>query len=306
MSSTPTLIVICGPTAVGKTKLAIEVAKAFDAEIISADSRQFFKEISIGTAKPNAEELETVTHHFVNNKSISESYNASDFEYEVLDFLADYFKSNSIAVMCGGSGMYIDAVCEGFDIEVPTADEVIRNELNQEFEKKGISVLQEKLKQLDPEFYSHVDLNNHKRLLRAIEVCLITGKPYSSIRKGEKKQRPFKTIKIGLEMDRKKLYHRINQRVEQMMEEGLLNEVKSVEQYKSKNALKTVGYKELFNFLDNEWNLEFAIDKIKINSRRYAKRQLMWFKKDSQITWFNPDKNSELIAYIRRRTNHGE
>lgn len=302
MHSTPTLIVICGPTAIGKTKLAITIAKALKTEIISADSRQFFKELSIGTAKPTAEELSLIKHHFVGNKSISESYNASDFEEEVLGFLKTYFQKNATAIICGGSGMYINAVCEGFDSEIPTADESIRLDLNKKYELEGISTLQEMLKELDPEFYLEVDQNNPKRLLRGIEVCLVTGKPYSQIRKGEKKKRPFNIIKVGLEIERKKLYHNINQRVDFMMKDGLLEEVKSVEKHKDSNALRTVGYKELFMYLDNKWELDFAVEKIKINSRRYAKRQMTWFKKDSQITWFNPTHKSEVIAYIRSRT----
>jgi tRNA dimethylallyltransferase len=304
--ATPTLIVICGPTAIGKTKFAIDLAKEFNAEIISADSRQFFTELSIGTAKPTSDELESATHHFVSNKSITEDYNASDYENEVLGFLNDYYKKNSVAIICGGSGMYINAVCDGFDTEVPTADPNIRLALNKKFEEEGIESLQIQLKELDPNFYNEVDLMNSKRLMRAIEVCIMTGKPYSNIRKGIKKQRPFQIIKIGLEMDRQKLYKRINLRVDNMMTEGLLEEAKSVFQHQEKNALKTVGYKELFQFLEKKNSLEFAIDKIKINSRRYAKRQMTWFKKDTATTWFNPNQKLEVIAYIRNRRNDGE
>lgn len=302
----PTLIVVCGPTAIGKTKFAIDLAQELNAEIISADSRQFFKELSIGTAKPNAEELATVPHHFIGNKSIQEDYNASDFEYEVLDFLTEYYKHNKVAIMCGGSGMYINAVCDGFDSEVPTADQEIREKLNKQLEIEGIESLQNQLLELDPIFYKEVDLKNSKRLLRAIEVCLMTGKPYSSIRKGEKKKRPFQIIKVGLEMNRDDLYNRINQRVDIMIQEGLLEEVKSVEAFKEKNALKTVGYKEVFEYLNGNWEFNFAIDKIKINSRRYAKRQMTWFKKDSQISWFNPKQKLEVLAYIRSRTKNGK
>jgi tRNA dimethylallyltransferase len=304
--TTPTLIVICGPTAIGKTKFAIDLANEFGTEIISADSRQFFKELSIGTAKPNPSELKAAPHHFVNNKSIVEEYNASDFEYEVLEFLNQFYKNKSTAIMCGGSGMYINAVCNGFDNEVPTADNKIREKLNNTLKKEGIESLQNQLKTLDPSFYAQVDLKNSNRLIRAIEVCLITGKPYSEIRKGIKKDRPFQIIKIGLELDRSKLYNRINQRVDIMMKEGLLNEIKSVEKFKEKNALKTVGYKELFNYLNGECSLEYAIEKIKTNSRRYAKRQMTWFKKDTEISWFKPSQKSEVIAYIRKRTKNGK
>lgn len=297
------LISIVGPTAVGKTSMAIELAKAFDAEIISADSRQFFKEISIGTAKPSIKEQKTVKHHFINNLSISEEYNASDFEKEVIDFLDDYFEEKKVIVLCGGSGMYVDAVLKGFDDEIPTTDEKIRDELNRKLKDEGIVSLQQMLLELDPEFYSVVDLNNSKRLLRAIEVCLISGKPYSTIRKGKSKNRNFETIKIGLEMDRNRLYHRINTRVDQMMEDGLLQEAKAVEAFKEKNALKTVGYRELFAFFSGENDLEFSIEKIKVNSRRYAKRQLTWFKRDLEIQWYTPNQKAEISKYIRRRIN---
>lgn len=293
------LIYIIGPTAVGKTATAITLAQDLNAEIISADSRQFFKEISIGTAKPTAEEQAAVKHHFINNRSITEDYNASDFEKEVIPFLENYFKERQNAVLCGGSGMYIDAISKGFDEGVPTADEKIRKKLNSDLENQGIESLQEQLKSLDPEFYKEVDLNNSKRLMRAIEVCLISGKKYSEIRKGKKVDRFFKEIKIGLSMDREVLYERINKRVDLMMTDGLLEEVKSVYQYKDQNALKTVGYRELFNFLEGNTSLDEAVDKIKVNSRRYAKRQLTWFKKDQSIKWFEPSQYEEILQYIR-------
>lgn len=298
---TPTLLVICGPTAIGKTAFAIALAKRFSCEIISADSRQFFKEISIGTAKPTEDELKEVPHHFINIKSIIEDYNASDYEYEVLDFLQDYFKNKPIAILCGGSGMYINAVCQGFDTEVPTADLKIRETLNQKLELEGIESLQKQLSELDPIFYQKVDINNSKRLMRAIEVCLMTGKSYSEIRKGHKKKRPFKIIKIGLEMERKILYNRINKRVDLMMQNGLLDEAKLVLKYRDKNALKTVGYKELFDYLNENSTLDFAIDKIKVNSRRYAKRQMTWFKKDEEIHWFQPKQEKAIIQFIEKQ-----
>lgn len=294
-----TVVIIVGPTAVGKTTTAIRLAQKLDAEIISADSRQFFKEISIGTAKPTKAEQAAVKHHFIDNRSIREDYNASDFEKEVLAFLADYFKTKKTAILCGGSGMYVNAVGKGFDTEVPTSDPEIRAKLEKDFEKGGIEALQEQLKKVDPEFYGEVDLNNSKRLLRAIEVCLISGKKYSEIRKGKVAERPFNQIKVGLNIERSKLYDRINKRVDIMIEEGLIEEARSVLQYRNQNALKTVGYRELFNYLDNEWSLEKAIEKIKVNSRRYAKRQLTWFKADENIKWFEPTQDEEILKYLR-------
>ena len=281
--------------------MAIHLAKELDAEIISADSRQFFKELSIGTAKPTPEEQEEAQHHFIDNRSITEEYNASMFEGEAMAFLSHYFQEKDVAILCGGSGMYVDALLQGFDEEIPTTNSKIREELNEKMEKEGITALQQLLQQLDPEFYEQVDLRNSKRLLRAIEVCLITGKPYSSIRKGERKKRPFSNLKIGLEMDRKSLYDRINLREDQMIADGLNAEARSVEKYQDKNALKTVGYRELFRHFSGEWELDFAIEKIKINSRRYAKRQLTWFKKDLEIEWYTPHQKAEISQYIRKR-----
>ncbi len=295
----PTLIVICGPTAVGKTRFAIQLAQKLSAEIISADARQFFKEMSIGTAKPSADELAAVKHHFVDNKSIEEVYNASQFEEEVLDFLSDYFKHKTYALMIGGSGMYINAVCHGFDQEVPDADEKLRLKLNACYAKGGLPQLLQWLKQLDSEAHEQIDTANSKRVMRAIEICELTGKALKEIRQGQKKKRPFKIIKIGLELPRQKLYDRINQRVDIMHEQGLLGEVRSLEKHKDLNALKTVGYTELFKYLSREWTLDFALEKIKINTRRYAKRQMTWFKKDEEILWHSPHQLFEVLTYIR-------
>lgn len=294
-----TLIIIVGPTAVGKTATSIRLAQKLEAEILSADSRQFFKEISIGTAKPTAEEQAMVKHHFINNRSIREDYNASDFEKEVISFLADYFKQKQRAILCGGSGMYVDAVSKGFDSEVPTSDPSIRAKLKEDYEDEGIEALQKQLKKLDPEFYREVDLNNSKRLLRAIEVCLISGKKYSEIRKGKAVDRPFNQIKIGLNIERPLLYDRINKRVDLMIEEGLIEEAQSVFQYLNHNALKTVGYRELFDYFDKKCSLEEAVEKIKVNSRRYAKRQLTWFKGDESIKWFSTSQDEEILQYLR-------
>jgi tRNA dimethylallyltransferase len=298
----PYLISIIGPTAVGKTSVAIELAQHFNTHIISADSRQFYRELSIGTAKPTPEELAAAPHHFVNNLSIAKDYNASDFEKEVLALLPNLFKNNRRVLMCGGSGMYVDAVNNGFDRGVPTADQKLRKELKHKLESEGIESLQKQLKTLDPVFYKQVDLQNSKRLLRAIEVCLISGKPYSEIRKGEKRERPFSTLKIGLNRDRQELYERINRRVDLMVEQGLLDEVKAVSDFKDKNALKTVGYREFFDYLDGSLTFEEAIEKVKVNSRRYAKRQLTWFKRDSEIKWFAPSEIDSIIDYIEQST----
>ncbi|MAY83757.1 MAG: tRNA (adenosine(37)-N6)-dimethylallyltransferase MiaA [Flavobacteriales bacterium] len=295
------LISVVGPTAVGKTSLAIFLANTFDAEIISADSRQFFKELTIGTAKPTEVEQSQAKHHFIDNLSIREEYNASKYENDVLAFLEEYFQNHSIAILCGGSGMYVDALLNGFDEELPSADERIRAELNQKLEAEGLESLQAELKELDPDFYETVDLQNSKRVMRAIEICRLAGKPYSKLRKGKRKYRAFKIIKIGLELPREELYKRINLRVDQMMEQGLLEEVETVSQYREHNALKTVGYREFFPYLEGEIRLDEAIEKVKVNSRRYAKRQMSWFKRDKDIKWFQPTDKKEIIQYIRNR-----
>lgn len=301
MKNKPTLVVIIGPTAVGKTALSIEIAKEFKAEIFSSDSRQFYKELNIGTAKPTAKELKQVKHHFISNLSISEEYNATKFETEALLELQKYFNSKEIAILCGGSGMYINALIDGFDENLPTADEQLREELNKRLVNEGIESLQNELKILDPEYYAVVDLDNSKRLIRAIEVCKLSGEKYSDLRKGIKRERDFDVIKIGLDMERPILYNRINRRVDLMIEHGLIEEAKSVLKYRGHNALKTVGYIELFDFFDGLKTKEEAIEKIKVNSRRYAKRQLTWFKKDKDIKWFQQNDKTEIIQYIRNR-----
>ncbi len=301
MENKPTLIVIIGPTAVGKTSLSIKIAKEFGAEIFSSDSRQFYKELNIGTAKPNAKELSEAKHHFISNLNISEEYNATKYEKEALKALDIYFKTNKIAILCGGSGMYVNALIDGFDEDLPTADEKLRIELKQQLEEDGILSLQKELKNLDPEYFATVDQQNSKRLIRAIEVCKLSGKKYSELRKGKKRKRNFNVIKIGLEMERPTLYARINSRVDKMIEQGLIDEAKSVLPFRMHNALKTVGYIELFDFFDGNKTLEESIEKIKVNSRRYAKRQLTWFKKDKDIKWFQQNDKTEIIQYIRNR-----
>jgi tRNA dimethylallyltransferase len=292
-----TLLIVVGPTAVGKTSLAISMAKNYNAEIISADSRQFYKEIPIGTAAPTEEEMQNVKHHFVGNLSVGDYYNVSMYEQDVLAILEQSFKEREIMVMVGGSGLYIDALCSGID-DLPDADESLRSELNSLFLKKGISALQEKLLEVDPVHYEKVDLNNPKRLLRAIEVSIQTGKPYSSQRKGSLLERPFNIIKIGLEMPRVQLNERIERRLSSMLDEGWVNEVRSVFEYRDQNALNTVGYKEFFKYLNNEWSQEMAIEKIKVNTRRYAKRQMTWFKRDKDIEWFSPEEADNIFQFI--------
>lgn len=293
-----TLIVITGPTAVGKTNLCVELAQHFNSEIINADSRQFFKELSIGTAKPTPEEMKNIPHHFVNSHSITESYNATNYEQDVLTLLTELFKKYPLVILTGGSGLYIDAVCNGFDENIPEGNEQLRKELEELYQKYGIELLQEKLKQLDPEFYQEIDLNNIKRLYRAIEVCMLSSNSYKELRQGIKKPRSFNIIKIALNRDKEELYSRINQRVDMMMQNGLLEEVKQVSEYRNHNALKTVGYNELFDHLDGKCSLPEAIEKIKINSRRYAKKQISWFNKSNDYNWFHPNQTNKIINYI--------
>ena len=292
-----TLLVILGPTASGKTGLAIDLAKQIKTEIISADSRQFYQEIPKGTAAPNSEQLKSIPHHFVGQLSISDDYNVSRYEQEVISLLEEKFKTQDTIIMVGGSGLYIDAVCNGID-DLPDPDEKLRSRLNALFAKEGIEALQFKLKELDPVFYSQVDLNNPKRLMRAIEVCMQTGKPYSSQRLQTKKSRDFNILKIGLEIPRDELYMRINRRTDEMIKNDWLEEARSVYPYKHLNSLNTVGFKELFKYINGEWDLDFALEKIKTNTRRYAKRQMTWFKKDKEIHWFSPDDRENIFSFL--------
>ena len=294
----PTLVVITGPTAVGKTELCVKIAQHFNTEIISADSRQFYKELAIGTAKPTVKEMQNIKHHFIDSHSISENYDVNKFEKDALVVLEDLFKKHNIAILTGGSGLFIDILCNGFDEDVPGSSSEIRAEIKTLHDKYGIQILQEKLKQLDPEFYKEVDLNNYNRIERAIEVCILTGDKFSKIRKGKKQERPFNILKIGLNRDRAELFDRINLRVDLMIAAGLENEVKSVLNYKNNNALKTVGYSEIFEYFDGNLSLDEASEKIKVNSRRYAKRQLGWFNKTKDYTWFHPEQIEEIKAFI--------
>jgi tRNA dimethylallyltransferase len=283
---TKTLIVVAGPTAVGKTAAAIEVAKHYNTVVVSADSRQFFREMTIGTAKPNAAELAAVKHYFINSHSITEPFSVGDFEKDGLALLDELFKIHDHVILAGGSGLYIKAICEGFD-ELPKADPAIRENLNRELEEKGIASLQQKLKFADPVYYDEVDLDNPQRIIRALEVFESSGKPISSYRQATVNKRPFNIVKLALNLPREVLYNRINARVDVMMQQGLLAEVQSLLPYRQLNALQTVGYAELFDYIDGQTSLEKAVDMIKQNTRRFAKRQLTWFRRDSHFHWFD-------------------
>ena len=291
-----TLIVVTGPTAVGKTALCIDIAKHYGIPIINADSRQIYRELRIGTATPTEEQLRSVKHYFVGSISIDDYYNASMYEQDVLALL-NQFKQSPIQLLTGGSMMYIDAVCNGID-DIPTVREDIREEMKRRYVEEGLEALCEDLKRLDPEHYAVVDKQNHRRVIHALEICYQTGTTYTSFRKQEKKQRPFQIVKIGLNIDREELYQRINQRVDQMMADGLLDEVKSLQDKRSNNALNTVGYKEMFTYLDGTWSLEEAIERMKGNTRRYARKQLTWFKRDEEMRWFHPQQQEEILKYI--------
>lgn len=295
------LISIVGATAIGKTALSIHLAQHFSAPIISSDSRQFYKEMKIGTAVPSEDELASATHHFIQEKSIHNAYNVGQFERDALNKLEDLFLTNNVVIMVGGSGLYVDAVLNGLDY-FPDVDSDIRKQLNKELADKGLESLQEKLKELDLESYNSIAIENPKRVIRALEICIGTGKPYSYFKNKPKALRNFTTIKIGLTADRVLMYDRINRRVDNMLENGLLEEVKSLYQFKDLNALQTVGYRELFSYLDGDFTLEFAISEIKKNTRRFAKRQVTWFKRDQEIEWFDfkSDKN-EVISFIERK-----
>ena len=300
-----TLIVLLGPTGVGKTELSLRVASHVGSPIISADSRQLYKELVIGTAAPTAEQLARIKHYFVGTLSLTDYYNASQFEEEVLLCLENLFQSTSNVVMTGGSMMYIDAVCNGID-ELPTVSQEIRTNLMKRFEVEGLDPIREDLKRLDPQHYNEVDLNNYKRVIHALEICLMTGRPYSELRTNTKKTRPFRIIKIGLTRDREELCDRINARVDQMMRDGLMEEARHVYPYKHLNSLNTVGYKEMFNYLDGEWPLDFSIEKIKRNSRVYARKQMTWFKRDKEINWFHPDNIEGILTFLDEQLNRPE
>lgn len=299
-SNSKYLIVLLGPTGVGKTDLSITLSYQFNAPILSADSRQFYREMSIGTAAPTETILNTTPHYFVGNKSISDRYSCGMFEIEVLNQLDELFKSHQSAMLVGGSGLYIDSVCNGID-DFPSPDAELRKDLYSQLHNEGIEGLKKQLQLLDPEYYNQVDLKNTQRILKAIEVCLQTGRPFSSFRTKPSKPRPFVPIKIGINRSREELYQRINDRVDGMIADGLVDEVKGLYNQKHLNALNTVGYKEIFEYLDGITTLEEAIELIKRNSRRYAKRQLTWWARDKEITWFHPKQVNMIIEFIKNK-----
>jgi len=292
-----TAIFITGPTAVGKTNVAIKIAEWLQTKIISFDSRQFYKELKIGAAPPSSEELSRVPHHLVGHLSVNDDYSAGDFEREALDKLDEIFEKQDTAVLVGGSGLYMRILTDGFD-EMPAIPEEIRKQLNDELEKNGLEVLAEELSQKDPHYFTQVDRQNQQRIIRALEVIRTSGKTYTSFRQGKKTKRPFDIIKIGLDLPREELYERINLRVDKMMEAGLEEEVKQLLPFRAKNSMQTVGYKELIRYFDREIDLDFAIEEIKKNSRRYAKRQLTWFRREKEIEWFSPFEVEDVKKHI--------
>jgi len=300
-SQQKTLITIVGPTAIGKTSLSILLANYFNTQIISCDSRQFYKEMRIGTAVPEAEELEAATHYFIQNRSIFEDYNVGVFERDALAKLDELFKKNDVIIMVGGSGLYVDAVINGLD-HFPKVDKSIRENLVNRLEKEGLTSLQNQLKKLDIETYNTIAINNPQRVMRALEICIGTGLSYASFKNNPKKKRNFKSIKIGLNGDRQKIYNRINLRVDLMIQNGLIEEAKQLQSNKDLNALQTVGYKELFSFFDGEITKEFAIEEIKKNTRRFAKRQLTWFRRDENILWFDFEEDFlNIISNLEKK-----
>ena len=295
-----TLIVLIGPTGVGKTELSLRLAEHFHTSIVSADSRQLYADLKIGTAAPTSEQLNRAPHYLVGTLKLTDYYSAARYEEEALATLDNLFRQHDTVILTGGSMMYIDAICQGID-DIPTVDTETRELMLQRYETEGLEKLCAELKLLDPEYYRIVDLKNPKRVIHALEICYMTGKTYTSFRTQQKKQRPFRIIKVGLTRDRAELYDRINRRVDIMIEEGLLEEARSVYPYRTLNSLNTVGYQEMFNYLDGTWELPFAIEKIKQNSRIYSRKQMTWFKRDEEIQWFHPEQETEILDYINTK-----
>ena len=291
------LIVLIGPTGVGKTELSLSIAEHFNTEIISADSRQLYRQLKIGTAAPTSQQLKRVKHHLVGTLELTDYYSAAKYESEVISLLSKLFLKKDVYLLTGGSMMYVDAVCKGID-DIPTVDKITRDLMLDRYKEMGLEQMCSELKLLDPIYYNQVDLKNPKRVIHALEICYMTGKPYSSFLTRETKERPFNIIKVGLYREREELYNRINERVIEMINAGLIDEVKSVYPYKALNSLNTVGYKEIINYLDGVWSKDFAIQKIQQNSRNYAKKQMTWFKRDQDISWFKPDNKDKIIDYI--------
>lgn len=296
----PLLIVLLGPTAIGKTALSLQIASQLQCPILSADSRQMYQQLKIGTAAPTTEELAVAQHYFIGQLRLTDYYSAAQYENDVIRLLEQLHKEHPVVLLTGGSMMYIDAVCKGID-DIPTIDADTRALMKERYVAEGLDALCAELKWRDPEYYDIVDKKNHKRIIHALEICYMTGRPYSYFRKSIRKQRPFNILKIGLQRDRAELFDRINRRVDLMMEEGLLDEVKSVYKYKDLNSLNTVGYKELFCYLDGIYDLPLAIEKIKKNTRVYAKKQMTWFKKDEEIHWFHPDETEKIFKLINSK-----
>lgn len=295
-----TLVILLGPTGVGKTELCLSLAEELNTEIVSCDSRQFFRELKIGTAAPTEAQMQRVKHHLVGNLSIFDYYSCGRFEIDALKKLDELFLSKDVVLMTGGSMLYIDAICKGID-DIPNVDQELRDSLHERYANEGIDNILSELKLLDPEYYDLVDKKNHKRIIHALEICLTSGKTFSSFRKETAKARPFDIIKIGLNLPREELYDRINRRVDIMFEEGLLEEAKKFYPHRNLNSLNTVGYKELFEYFDGNWELDFAKNMIKQNSRRYAKKQLTWFNRDKDINWFRPDQQKEILSFLKNR-----
>ena len=302
-ASGTTLVVVLGPTAVGKTELTLQLAERMQCPILNCDSRQMFRDMQIGTASPTPDQLARATHYFVGTLGIDDYYSAAKYEQEATVRIAELAETHNRLLLSGGSMMYIDAVCNGID-DIPTVDADIRESLKKEFEEKGLQPMLEQLKLLDPEYYDVVDRKNHKRVIHALEICYTSGKTYTSFRKNTIKPRPFSILKIGLRREREELFSRINHRVDQMMTDGLLDEVKRLYPHKDKNALNTVGYKELFKVLDGEWALDMAVERIKKNTRVYAKKQMTWFQHDTSIHWFHPNQTAEIIRFVEEQTTY--
>lgn len=297
-TATKTLLVLIGPTGVGKTELSLRLAELLHTCIVSADSRQLYADLQIGTAAPTPEQLERVKHYLVGTLQLTDYYSAARYEEEVMQLLEQLYREHDTVILTGGSMMYIDAVCKGID-DIPTVDEETRRTLMERYEREGLEQLCSELRLLDPAYYQTVDLKNPKRVIHALEICYMTGRPYSSFRTNRPKERPFRIVKIGLTRPREELYDRINRRVVQMVKEGLAEEARNVLPYRSLNSLNTVGYKEMFRYLDGEWSLDFAIEKIQQNTRIYSRKQMTWFKRDNEIRWFHPDQEEAITDYVR-------
>lgn len=294
------LVILLGPTGVGKTELSLRLAEYFGSPIISSDSRQLYKDLPIGTAAPTPEQMARVKHYMVGTLNLTDYYSVSNFEEDVLSLLNTLHQTIPTVVMTGGSMMYIDTVCKGID-DIPTVSPEVRDAIYAQFEREGLAPILAELKEADPVHYDEIDRMNYKRVIHAVEICRMTGKPYSSFRTNIKKERPFNIIKIGLTRDRDELCDRINRRVDQMMADGLLEEARKVYPYRHLNSLNTVGYKELFKYFDGEWALDFAVEKIRRNSRVYARKQMTWFKRDTEIKWFHPDEETEIVNFIKKQ-----